>query len=191
MDQIAGNSEAASLAASALLGKQGGKVVTIGLLISVYGALNGYTLSGTRVPYALALEKEWPFSKTFQKLSPNTKVPYMVTGAQLLLAMIMLSLGNFDYLTDMAIFVMWLFNLLLLIAVFKLRKTAPDLNRPYRVPLFPILPIFAILGAAFILVMTIIQQTSLSLIGIAVTLLGVPVFYLLQKRKATEITETA
>ena len=49
-----------------LFGPIGGKIVTIGILISVYGALNGYTMTGIRIPYALALDNLMPFSRQFQ-----------------------------------------------------------------------------------------------------------------------------
>lgn len=61
------------------------------------------------------------------------------------------------------------------------KKKAPELPRPYKVPLYPIVPIIAILGAIFILGMTMMTQTKLALIGIGVTLIGIPVYY--QKRK--------
>ena len=62
------------------------------------------------------------------------------------------------------------------------KKKAPELPRPYKVPLYPIVPIIAILGAIFILGMTMMTQTKLALIGIGVTLIGIPVYY--QKENA-------
>nr|WP_268873194.1 amino acid permease [Enterococcus timonensis] len=183
LEMIAGNANATSLAATKLLGNIGGKVVTVGLLISVYGALNGYTLSGIRVPYALALENQWPASHFFKKLAKKTQVPYRVALFQLALSCLMLFLGSFDLLTDMAIFIVWIFSLLLFFAVIRLRKSQPEITRPYRVPFYPLVPLVAIAGASFILIMTIITQTNLAFIGIGVTLLGIPVFYLLQRKK--------
>ncbi|WP_206853354.1 APC family permease [Candidatus Enterococcus mangumiae] len=177
IDQIAGNLNASSDSSAVIFGELGGKIVTIGILISVYGALNGYTLTGIRVPYAMALENELPFSKQLSKLSKNFTVPYVPALFQLAIACIMMSLGSFDFLTDMLIFVMWLFSLLIFIGVFILRKKAPEMPRPYKVPFYPVIPIIAILGAIFILGMTLITQTNLAMIGILVTLLGVPVFY--------------
>ena len=87
----------------ALFGSFGGKLVTIGILISVYGALNGYTMTGLRVPYAMALEDEIPFSKTFATLSKTTNAPYAAAFLQLGIACIMMLLGTFDLLTDMLV----------------------------------------------------------------------------------------
>lgn len=181
LSQIAGNKNAASDAAMLLFGAQGGKLVTIGILISVYGALNGYTLSGIRVPYALAIENQWPFSRHFSKVSKRA-VPYVVALFQLAVACVMMLWGNFDLLTDMVIFVMWTFNLFLFIAVIKLRHTEPGLLRPYKVPLYPVIPLIAILGCLFILVMTLFTQTKLVATGIGLTALGIPVYYFKNRR---------
>ena len=62
-------------------------------------------------------------------------------------------------------------------------QDTPDLPRPYKVPLYPVLPLIAILGGGFILVMTIVYSTQLALTGIGLTLLGIPVFYLGRKMK--------
>ncbi|MGX7174388.1 APC family permease [Enterococcus ratti] len=177
INQLASNLNAASDASGVIFGSIGGKIVTIGILISVYGALNGYTLTGIRIPYAMALENELPFSSQLTKLSKKFTVPYTPAIFQLVIACVMMSLGSFDFLTDMLIFVMWLFSLLIFIGVFILRKKQPNLLRPYKVPLYPVIPLIAIFGAVFILGMTLLTQTGLALIGIAVTLLGIPVYY--------------
>lgn len=90
IEQIAGNLNAASDASVAIFGPIGGKIVTIGILISVYGALNGYTMTGIRIPYALALDNLMPFSRQFQKLSKRFVVPYVAGIFQLAVAIIMM-----------------------------------------------------------------------------------------------------
>ncbi|MPN26974.1 Serine/threonine exchanger SteT [bioreactor metagenome] len=130
----------------------------------------------------MALENELPVSNQLTKLSKKFTVPYVPAMFQLVIACIMMTMGSFDFLTDMLIFVMWLFSLLIFIAVFVLRKKAPEMNRPYKVPLYPVIPLIAIIGAIFILGMTILTQTSLAMIGIGVTLLGIPV-YLYKNKK--------
>ncbi|MGX7200882.1 amino acid permease [Enterococcus plantarum] len=180
IEQLSGNLNAASEAAIHIFGSIGGKLVTIGILISVYGALNGYTLTGIRVPYALALDGMIPCSKQFQKLSKRFVVPYISGIFQFGIAAIMMFLGSFDLLTDMLIFVMWLFSLLIFSAVLILRKREPELNRPYKVPFYPVIPIIAIFGGLFILITTLFTQTLLASVGIGITLLGVPVYLLNQ-----------
>lgn len=178
---LAGNLNAASDASLQLFGRFGGKFVTIGILISVYGAINGYTLTGMRVPYAMALENQLPFSNWLKRLSPHTKVPYIAGFLQIGIAIIMMFLGSFDVLTDMLIFVIWIFNVLVFIAVFILRKREPALKRPYKVPLYPVIPIIAIIGGLFILTATLLTQTGLALIGLLMTGIGIPVYFIHRK----------
>ncbi|KAF1298856.1 amino acid permease [Enterococcus sp. JM4C] len=181
VEAISGNLNAASDASAVIFGASGGKIVTLGILVSVYGALNGYTLTGIRVPYAMALADELPFSRHFRKVSKKFVAPYVAALVQLAIALVMMQLGTFDLLTDMLVFVMWLFSVLIFFAVFILRKREPDMVRPYKVPFYPIVPLIAIGGALFILIATIFTQTLLALIGIGVTLLGIPVYYYHQK----------
>ncbi|MFC6207716.1 APC family permease [Levilactobacillus tongjiangensis] len=177
IDQIAGNQNAAAEASIHLFGQFGGRLVTIGILISVYGAINGYTLTGMRVPFAMAEEDNLPFSKYFRRLSRHTYVPYFAGSVQFAIALIMMLLGSFDLLTDMLVFVMWVFNCFIFIAVFRLRKREPELKRPYRVPWYPIIPLIALLGGFFILITTLVTEPGLAVTGLVLTLLGLPIYY--------------
>lgn len=180
IDAIAGNTNTASQVAGKLFGEFGGKLVTIGILVSVFGTINGYTMTGARIPYALAKDDLLPFSKQISKLN-KAAAPYVASLFILVIAIIMIILGSFDILTDMLVFVMWIFNCLLFLAVFILRKREPHLERPYRVLWYPFVPIVAILGGLFIIVTTLINQTGLAVVGLIITLLGVPVYYLHKK----------
>lgn len=180
INQLAGNDNAAMEVAGSIFGNMGGKLVTIGILISVYGTINGYTMTGMRLPYTMGLEKQVPFSNKLVELNKN-KVPYISGLLELLIAVVMMLLGGFDILTDMLVFVIWIFYTLVFIAVIKLRRTEPNMARPYKVPLYPIIPIVAIIGGIFILVMTLVNQFWLAMIGIIITLLGIPVYILSKK----------
>ncbi|WP_143463605.1 APC family permease [Levilactobacillus enshiensis] len=182
IDLIAGNQNAAADASMKLFGQFGGKLVTIGILVSVYGAINGYTLTGMRVPFAMAEEDSLPFSKYFRRLSPRTYVPYFAGSVQFGIALIMMFMGNFDVLTDMLVFVMWVFNCLIFLAVFKLRHQNPELNRPYKVPGYPVIPLIALVGGIFILVTTLVTETGLAVTGLALTAIGLPIYFWHQKR---------
>lgn len=181
--QLAGNDNAAFQASMKMFGNLGGRLVTVGILTSVYGAVNGFLLTGMRSPYILAKERLLPFSAKIGKTNVNTGVP--VLGAMIVsgIAIIMILLGNFDILTDMLVFVMWTFTTMLAVGVIILRKRQPDLPRPFKVPLYPLVPIIAILGGLFIVISTIINQFVLSLIGIGLTLLGLPVYYYQTRKK--------
>ncbi|MFC6274241.1 APC family permease [Levilactobacillus tangyuanensis] len=184
IEAIAGNQNTAADASMRLFGHLGGKLVTIGILISVYGAINGYTLTGMRVPYAMAKEDSLPFSKYLSRLSNRTSVPYVAGLVQLGIALIMMLMGNFDMLTDMLVFVMWVFNCLIFLAVFRLRRREPELLRPYRVPFFPVIPVIALIGGLFILITTLVTETGLATAGLALTAIGLPIYLYHQRHLA-------
>lgn len=184
---LVNNNNAAFEASMKLFGQFGGKLVTIGILISVYGAVNAFMLTGMRTPYILAQDNLLPFSNKIGKANVHTGVPVM--GALIVdaIAIVMILLGNFTVLTDMLVFVMWTFNTMLAIAVIILRKREPELRRPFKVPWYPIIPIISILGGIFIVVSTIINQFILSIIGIGLTLLGLPIYFYMQKQNKEEL----
>lgn len=181
INQIAGNPNAASEVARVLFGGVGGKIITIGILISVYGGINGYTMTGMRIPYAMALENRLPFSRQLRSLS-KTGTPVVSGLVQISIAIVMMFMGGFNTLTDMLVVVIWIFYILTFIAVFILRKREPDLPRPYRTLGYPVVPVIAILGGIFIVVNTLFTQTMLTLIGIGITLLGLPFYYYLKNK---------
>ncbi len=181
INQIAGNPNAASEVARVLFGGVGGKIITIGILISVYGGINGYTMTGMRIPYAMALENRLPFNRQLRSLS-KTGAPVVSGLVQISIAIIMMFMGGFNTLTDMLVVVIWIFYILTFIAVFILRKREPELNRPYRTLGYPVIPVIAILGGIFIVVNTLFTQTMLTLIGIGITLLGLPFYYYLKNK---------
>ena len=182
IDHLTNNNNAAFQASMKLFGQFGGKLVTVGILISVYGAVNAFMLTGMRTPYILAQDNLLPFSNKIGKANIDTGVP--VVGAFIVdaIAIVMILLGNFTVLTDMLVFVMWTFNTMLSVAVIILRKREPELKRPFKVPWYPIIPIISVIGGIFIVVSTIINQFVLSIIGIGLTLLGLPIYYYMQKK---------
>ncbi|MGT2832440.1 APC family permease [Streptococcus halotolerans] len=177
---LADNDAAAMQVAQYYFGAIGGKLITIGILISVYGTINGYVMTGMRLPYTLAIENMLPFSNQLTKLNKH-KVPYMAGWLQITIAIIMICLGGFNVLSDMLIFVIWIFYTLVFVAVIRLRQKEPDLYRPYKVPLYPLIPMIAIIGGIFILVLTLKNQFPLALMGILLTALGIPVYLYQQK----------
>ncbi|PGR97104.1 MULTISPECIES: APC family permease [Bacillus] len=186
---LAGTDTPASEVAKILFGTMGGKLVSIGILISVFGTINGYIMTGMRIPYAMALENKLPFSKWFATLSNKSRVPYNSGIFVLLVSIIMMLIGGFNTLTDMLVFVIWIFYTMTFLALFILRKREPELARPYRVPLYPIVPTIALLGGLFIVFNTLFTQTLLALCGIGLTALGLPIYFIMRNKHIDVKTE--
>ncbi|KOR13109.1 amino acid permease [Staphylococcus carnosus] len=185
ISEISGNLNAASEASVRIFGDGGGKIVTIGIMVSVYGALNGYLMTGMRVPYAMAERNRLPFRNFFLKLTPG-QAPWAAGLVQQIIAYIMMSLGAFDTITNMLVFVIWTFYSMSFLAVMILRKREPDMERPYKVPLYPVIPLIALVAGIFVLINTLFTQTLLAVIGIIITLLGIPIYFYKKKQEERE-----
>ena len=175
MEQIAGNSNVPNDVATKLFGSNGGKIITIGIMISVYGTMNGFTMTAIRVPYAMAMKDQIPFKNFWIKLN-RFSIPYFSALVTLVLTIAMMFTGEFDTLTDFLLFTIWIFFIATFFAVFVLRKREPNMPRPYKVPLYPIVPWISIIGGAYIVLAAIITQFTLAISGVIITLLGL-VFY--------------
>jgi len=94
--------------------------------------------------------------------------------------------GEFDLLTDLAVFSCWIFYTLTFVCVIRLRRTRPDAERKYTVPLYPVVPLLAIASGLYVIVSQLClsgtRATILSLCSIAVTLAGLPVYALVRKK---------
>lgn len=168
----------------ALLGAGiGQKLISAGILISVFGTLNGTILISTRIPYAMALNNELPASDKIVKLHPKFKTSPVSFLIIFVIALIMALSGSFNTLADMSMFTLWIFNILSFIAVIKFRKDCPDIERPYKVPLYPVIPIIGIVGGVVVLVSTLFTQTMLAVIGLLLTASGMIVYYYVHRTK--------
>lgn len=178
---VALGGRAAGTAAGWLFGGIGGKLISVGILVSIFGTLNGYILTSPRVTYAMAARGQLPASQWLGEIHSSCGTPINSTIAQILLAILLMSVGDPDRLTDIAMFIVWVFYILAFMAVFKLRKTQPASARPYSVPGYPLVPAIAIIGAGYIVVSTIINNPADSFYSLAITAAGVPVYWLLNK----------
>lgn len=181
-EQLALSGTPGADAAVALFGEGGAAFLTVGIMISVFGSLNGYLMTAARVPQAMAEKRQLPLSGILAKLHPKFGTPTNALIMQAILAVVYILSGSFNFLTDLLIFVLWIFFTLGVIGVLILRKRGMSDKANYRVPLYPVTPIIGIAGSAFILGSTMIDSPGRSLLGIAVTLLGIPVYFILKKR---------
>ncbi|MPN57374.1 Serine/threonine exchanger SteT [bioreactor metagenome] len=91
--------------------------------------------------------------------------------------------GTFNALTDMLVFVLWIFFTMGVYGVFILRKKYTVNKDLYKVPFYPITPIVGIVGGTYILISTVMSSMLYSFIGIVITLLGLPVYYFINRQQ--------
>lgn len=183
MDEIIQSSKPASDAATILFGQNGATFVTIGILISVFGALNGYILTGARVPLAMGQKGQLPFSNFLKQVHPKFNTPANSLIVISLLAILYILSGSFNTLTDLTIFILWIFFIMTVAGIFVLRRNKSIPKAEYRVPMYPVVPLIGILGGSYILYSTLISSPVNSLIGIGISLLGLPFYLYLEKKK--------
>nr|WP_288563988.1 amino acid permease [uncultured Romboutsia sp.] len=183
--ELAKYASPASAVAEVLFGSIGGKIINVGILVSIFGCINGYLLTGPRITYTLGKQKTIPV--IFGKLNKND-VPANATLLMAVLSALYALSGQFNLLSDLAMFAVWSFYVLTFIGVMKLRKTHPNLNRPYKVPLYPIIPLIAIFSGLFVVLNQLLfagaKSTMMSLGGVVITLIGLPVYSYMTKKYA-------
>lgn len=170
----------ATKAAQTVFGESGGRLVSLAFIFSALGALNGATLAGARVPYAMARSGVF-FSKA-AVLSPHTRVPVYAVLLQALWASVLAISGTFDQLSDYVIFASWIFYGLVTSSVFVLRRKMPDAPRPYRTLGYPIVPLVFVVVAAWLVVNTLVNRPVESIAGLVLIALGLPIFLYYRRR---------
>lgn len=184
VDQVIGSEKAASDAAVILFGNGGAGLIAAGILVSIFGALNGYLMTGVRIPFAMAQDGLLPFSKKLGQVSEKAQTPvnsFLMVGV---LATLYVLSGSFETLTNLAVFVVWIFFVMTVAGIFILRTKFKHLTSTYKVPLYPFIPIVGIAGGLYIIVSTMMTDSKNALLGIGITLIGLPVYYFMNKKRA-------
>jgi len=182
-DQIVKLGEnATSTAATMLFGPIGGKLISIGIIVSIFGCLNGKVLSFPRVIFAMAEKKQLPFSRWISHVHPAFHTPWIAVIVQMIFAVILMIISNPEKLSEVSIFMIYIFYVMAFFAVFILRRRKNGQGRSYSVPLYPYLPVAAILGSLFVLVSTLITDFYSCLWSILIGLVGLPVYFWMKKR---------
>lgn len=166
-----------------LLGSVAVTLMAAAMMTSSFGALHASILATARIPYALA--KDGLIVKSLAKVSPRTHVPIRALVVQCFWACIVALSGEYDTLTDYAIFALTLFYALVAASIFLYRRREPDTERPYRTWGYPVVPILFLIVSTALIIQTIVNSPRQSAIGLGLISLGVPVYWLLDRRRTT------
>ena len=171
---IAGSGRPAVLAMSVVSGVWGAALVSVAMALSILVTLNGTTMSGARVPFAAARDRLFPAQMAhihprFQ--SPSTSL--LVQG--ILSTVLLLLVGRFQQLFELAIFAEWLFYLLTTTTIFVYRRRG--FASPFRIWGYPWVPALFILAAGVLLYYSFASNLRSSLVGSGIILAGLPVYF--------------
>ncbi len=165
---------------SAIFGPIGVAFISVVVMISAFGSLNGSMLASPRIFFAMADDRL--FFDTIAKVHPRFKTPYVAILLAGALGVLMVLTRTFEQLTDTFVLTMWPFYALAVAAVYRLRWQRPTLERPYRVSGYPVVPGIFLAGCVYLVVNAFIASPVQTGAVFAVVMAGIPVYYLIFRK---------
>lgn len=187
--QVAASKKVGVDVCAALFGPVGAAFITAGMMISVFGTLNGMLTCGARYTLAMGERGHLPAAHVLGALNPKLGTPINALIFQGVVSVIYIMTGTFNSITDLIVFVLWIFFNFGIGGVFILRKRVTHNPKLYHVPFYPILPLIGFFGGCYLIFATFKDSPKSALLGIGITLLGLPVYYYC-KRKNNNISTT-
>jgi basic amino acid/polyamine antiporter, APA family len=179
--QFASEDRVATAAIYGIFGKNTELLMAAVVVISTFGCNNGIILSGARVTFAMAKDRLF-FSKTGELSSKG--VPAFALWIQAGWSTLLCLTGSYSQLLDYVVFAALLFYVLVIFAVFMLRKKHPEWERPYKAFGFPVFPVIYIAACLLIIIVLLVYKPLFTWPGLGIVLSGVPVYYLWKKYQA-------
>ncbi|HEY6214021.1 MAG TPA: amino acid permease [Vicinamibacterales bacterium] len=181
VDGVAASTRVASDAASAALGPWAGRLLAAVILVSIFSAANGLTLTLPRLFFAMARDRV--FFARLADVHPRFGTPAAAILSTAAWSTVLVLSGSFEQLLTYVVFMSWLWFALAAAAIFVYRRQrhAP---RPFRTPGYPLTPIVFIAAALVIVVNTVVAQPRQSLVGLAFAVVGVPAYAIWRRTPA-------
>ncbi|MGC2544749.1 MAG: APC family permease, partial [Silvibacterium sp.] len=184
--QYASEDRVATAVLQQIFSTRGADLMAAAILISTFGCVNGMTLAGARVYYAMS--RDGLFFKAAGRLHPRYKTPVASLIVQAVWTCFLCLSGSYSQLLDYTMFAALVFYILTIGGLFVLRVKEPDAQRPYKAIGYPVLPAAYILMAAWICIVLLRYRPQYTWPGLFLVLLGVPV-YTLWRRQGKRIDE--
>jgi basic amino acid/polyamine antiporter, APA family len=165
----------ASDVARLLIGPAGIVAISAAVAVSTFGTLNGSMMTSPRIFYAMADDGLFP--RAIAKVDPTTGAPTAAVLLAAAMGVIFVLIRTFTELADQFVIGIWPFYALAVAAVFVLRRTRPELPRPYRTWGYPHVPLLFLGASLFLLGNYLVSQPTAFTVDVGVILTGVPVYY--------------
>lgn len=175
MEELRGTSRVAERAAAALVGPAGATIVSLTVVVSTFGCNAAAILAGSRLLYAVS--SDGLFFRATAAVHPKYRTPHVaIIGLTLWSAILALS-GTYEQLFTYVVFTSVLFSFFGGFALFRLRKTRANVERPYRVWGYPVVPALFMAGSLAVVYNTLKERPVESLSGLGLLALGLPVYF--------------
>lgn len=179
--QTAPQDRVATAVGQQMFGPVAVQLLAAAIMVSTFGCVNGMLLAGARVYYAMAQDRV--FFQQAGKLDPRTHTPSTSLWMQCVWACLLTLSGRYGDLLDYVIFAVLIFYMLTIAGIFVLRRTRPDMERPYKAIGYPVLPIIYIVTAGLIEILLLLYKPNYTWPGLIIVLLGIPVYFLWRKKE--------
>ena len=173
--RMAGSTLVASDAAQVTMGAVGAGFVAAAILVSTLGANNGIILTAARIPYAMA--RGGLFFRSQGAVHARFATPVVALLVQGVISSVLALSGTYGQLATYGVFAQFVFYALGCGAVMRLRRTAPQVPRPYRTWGYPLTPLVFIAFALWLVGNTIVELPRESAVGAGLILFGLPGYW--------------
>lgn len=181
LDRVTSGEIFVAQAGEAMFGRAGGKVLSGIVIVAVFGSLAAIVMSAPRVYFAMA--KDRLFVPAAAALHPRFDTPARAIMIQATLASLLVLLGSFDTIISYFLFVVVIFIGLTVASLFVFRKRRSSSDRVSLTPTYPLPPVVFLLFTALILFLLGARRPREAVLGVAVVLLGLPVYYFVLREK--------
>lgn len=155
------------------------QAISLSIILAIAASINATILAGARIYYAMAMDNI--FWSPLRRLHPVYNTPHFSLLCQTVIACLFIFLGTFEQLLSSVVFVMLMSSVATGLALFVLRWRKPDLPRPYRTWGYPVIPLLFISFYIFIGIQIVSERPLTSVVGIIITLSGIPFYILWEK----------
>lgn len=169
----------AAVSAMNSIWQYGGLFISALILVSTFNSTNNSLMSAPRIYYAMA--NDGLFLKSAAEIHPKYKTPHKAILMQMAWCILLIISGSFDMLTEMLLFVAFIFYGCGAFGVIIMRRKLPDNERPFKVPFYPYLPLLFALFSLFLVGNTIYISPGKSILGLALVLIGLPIYKFIKK----------
>jgi APA family basic amino acid/polyamine antiporter len=181
--QIAATDRVGADLATRTMGPIGGAFVSLTVLLSIIGAVNGCVLTGARIPFAQA--RDGLFFARFGTVHPRFQTPGFAVLCSGIWTAILILTGSYETLYSYSILAAWIFYTMSVAAVFVLRRKLPDTPRPYRMWGYPYTLWLFVASSVWFLADALVTQTQPSLMAFVIVAAGVVAYRLWRRTKPT------
>ena len=183
LDEIRGTERIAEKAVTALIGANGARLVAATVVVSTLGCNAAAILTMSRACYAMAADGL--FFKAAASVHPRYRTPNGAIVITCAWAALLTLTGTYEQLFTWVTFASVAFGVLGGAAIFRLRRLQPQTLRPYRTWGYPWVPAVFIAGLGLLVVNTVVERPTESLIGIALVALGLPAYMYWNRSRKT------